>query len=155
MSRPTWVRDVAVRYRGRKRLVPNLKRPQEAAAFGRGLLTDDAREHFIAVFIDARHTPIGTQIVSIGTASQSLVHPREVFQPAILLGASAVFVMHNHPSGDPSPSPEDHTITRRLARAGDILGVKLLDHLIIGDRRRYFSFSEAGVLPEMADAEQP
>ena len=84
----------------------------------------------MALYLDGRHRPIAHQVVSIGTASASLVHPREVFQPAILVGACAVIVAHNHPSGDPTPSAEDREITRRLAQAGALLGVSLLDSVV-------------------------
>jgi DNA repair protein RadC len=86
----------------------------------RQVVTDDAREHFVAIYLDGRHRAIGHQVVSVGTATASLVHPREVFQPAILAGACAVIVGHNHPSGDPSPSPEDRAVTLRLEHAQQI-----------------------------------
>lgn len=80
-----------------------------------------------------------------GTQNQSIVHPREVFNPAIKESASAVILVHNHPTGDPAPSTEDIAITRRLKEAGELLGIKVLDHIIIGDGE-YLSFVERGLL---------
>ena len=93
--------------------------------------------------LDAKNVSIGVNIVSIGTLTLSLVHPREVFKPAILLNAWAIIAVHNHPSGDSSPSPENRTLTTRLREAGDLLGIRLLDHLILGDDRHY-SFADQG-----------
>ena len=88
------------------------------------------REEFIVVLLDGKNRTMGFNQVSVGTLTASLVHPREVFQPAILSGACAVIVGHNHPSGDPSPSAEDRDITRRLAKAGELLGIRLLDSVV-------------------------
>jgi len=117
------------------------------AALARQLLVDDAREHFIAVYLDGRHQPIGLQTVSLGTATQSLVHPREVFQPAVLLGAAAVVLVHNHPTGDTRPSPEDRDVTQRLSKAGEVLGIQVLDHVILGRGTTFHSFRDAGEMP--------
>lgn len=102
------------------------------------------REHFVALFVSARKQIVGINTVSVGTLSASLVHPRELFKPAILIGAAAMLVGHNHPSGDEQPSPEDRETTRRLVQAGQILGIPLLDHIIIGEG--FFSFRESGLL---------
>lgn len=126
-----FIREVAVRDVGRSaRIATSIQRPLEVVEFLRRVVRDDAREHFVALYLDGRHRPIAHQVVSIGTASASLVHPREVFQPAILVGACAVIVAHNHPSGDPSPSLEDREITQRLAQAGALLGISLLDSVV-------------------------
>lgn len=126
-----FIREVAVRYIGRStRIAEAIRRPDDAVAFMRRVVCDDAREHFAALYLDGRHRPIAHQVVSVGTASASLVHPREIFQPAILVGACAVIVGHNHPSGDPTPSAEDRAVTRRLADAGALLGVSILDSLV-------------------------
>jgi DNA repair protein RadC len=100
-------------------------------------MADADREIFVVVLLDTKHVPIGTNIVSIGTLNASFTHPREVFKPAILLGASAIIISHNHPSGDPTPSREDIAITRRLEKAGEILGIQVLDHIIIGRGRHW------------------
>ena len=91
--------------------------------------------------LDARHHVLAFPEISRGTLSTSLVHPREVFRPAVISGAASIIVVHNHPSGDPTPSKEDEVVTRRLARAGEILGIPLIDHLVIGDGRQV-SFRE-------------
>jgi DNA repair protein RadC len=102
------------------------------------------REHLVVLLVDSRHRVVGINTVSIGTASASLVHPREVLKPAVLVGAAAFIIGHNHPSGDEQPSAEDKEATRRLARAGELMGIPLLDHVIIGNG--FFSFRESGLL---------
>ncbi|MCC6408264.1 MAG: DNA repair protein RadC [Planctomycetes bacterium] len=99
------------------------------------------REAFHALALDGKHGLVRRYLVSVGTLTTSLVHPREVFRPALRFGAAALVVAHNHPSGDPEPSPEDEEVTRRLAQAGRLLGVPLLDHVVIGERR-YVSLAE-------------
>lgn len=107
-----------------------------------GLIGDKPQEEFYAVYLDTRHRVIGVHQVSRGTADSSGVHPRDVFGPALLLSATALIVAHNHPSGDLSPSRDDEAITNRLAEAGQLLGIHLLDHLILGHDERYYSFAE-------------
>jgi len=125
------IREVAIRYVGSRRRAPaKITSPDQVAEYLRRRIRDDAREHFVAIYLDGRHRPIADSIVSIGTATASLVHPREVFQPAIALGACALLIGHNHPSGDPTPSAEDLEVTKRLAEAGRILGIALLDHVV-------------------------
>ncbi|MDX6768938.1 MAG: JAB domain-containing protein [Elusimicrobiota bacterium] len=102
------------------------------------------REHFLVLMLDARKQVTGISVVSIGTLSASLVHPRELFKPAILANAAAVVVAHNHPSGDPTPSIEDREVTRRLVRAGELLGIPVLDHLIVAET--FYSFREARLI---------
>lgn len=103
------------------------------------------KEHFVALYLDACHRPLYRETVSVGTLTASLVHPREVFAPALERPAAALIVAHNHPSGDPAPSREDRETTRRLCEAGRILGLPVLDHLIVASRG-YFSFRERGLL---------
>ncbi len=97
-------------------------------------LRDAPHEHFLVVLLDGRHRVLREVLTSQGTLTASLVHPREVFRPALREGAAALIVVHNHPSGDPSPSPEDREVTRRLARAGQLLGIPLLDHVVVAER---------------------
>jgi DNA repair protein RadC len=111
------------------------------------VLRDYDREVFLVLLLDTRNRLIGMNIVSIGSLTASLVHPREVFKPAIAASASAVIGVHNHPSGDPSPSREDRDLTRRLWEAGKILGVRFLDHVIVGDVGRHYSFADDGEFP--------
>lgn len=110
------------------------------------------QEQFIVIPVTRKNHPLGRFMVSLGTASSALVHPREVFRVAILSGASAVMVSHNHPSGDPAPSRADIAVTRQLREAGQIMGIELLEHLIVGTVKEdpqglgYYSFSDAGLL---------
>lgn len=123
---------------------PLVTTPEEAYR----LLYDMAgfrKEHFRALYLDSRRRVLASETVSIGTLTASLVHPREVFHPAIERSAHSLVVAHNHPSGDPEPSAEDLALTRRLRQAGDILGIELTDHLIIG-RDCYVSLKELGFL---------
>ena len=107
------------------------------------LLRDLRRELFKVILLDAKHAVIREKTISEGSLTSSLVHPREVFNEAVRESAAAVICLHNHPSGDPKPSKEDRALTARLQEAGDILGVQVLDHLIIGDGR-YVSFADEG-----------
>jgi len=104
------------------------------------------REQFLVCCLDAKHAIIGVNVVSIGSLTLSIVHPREVFKPAILLNASAIICAHNHPSGDPAPSPEDRQLTTRLRQGADLLGIALLDHIILGEERIH-SFADYGWPP--------
>lgn len=108
-------------------------------------IRDSRREHFLAFYLDTQGKLIERQIVSIGTLDQSLVHPREVFEPAVSLRAASVIVAHNHPSGNPEPSPQDREVTKRLEQAGKILGIRLLDHIILG-KNGFLSMKERGVI---------
>lgn len=116
----------------------------------------DARcERFLLLLLDGRHRMLREVAISQGTLTASLVHPREVFRPALREAAAAVVLVHNHPSGDPTPSREDQEITRRLAEAGELLGIPVVDHVVVAERG-YASLREAGVLagrPEEAGAE--
>ncbi|MEW6543822.1 MAG: JAB domain-containing protein [Nitrospirota bacterium] len=103
------------------------------------------REQFVVCCLDAKHRIIGVNVVSVGSLTLSIVHPREVFKPAILLNAAAVLLAHNHPSGDSTPSQEDRALTARLKAAGEVLGITVLDHVIVGDGRLY-SFADEGQL---------
>lgn len=103
------------------------------------------KEHFVALYLDATHRVLYQETISVGTLTASLVHPREVFAPALERPAAALIIAHNHPSGDPAPSREDREMTRRLCEAGRILGLPVLDHLIVASKG-YFSFRERGLL---------
>jgi len=106
---------------------------------------DRRREYFVTLLLDGKNRILLEEQVSEGSLNQSIVHPREVFSRAVKESAAAVILVHNHPSGDPGPSREDREITRRLKEAGEILGIRVLDHIIIGDGS-YFSFVEQGLL---------
>jgi DNA repair protein RadC len=107
-------------------------------------LNRETKEYFISVHLDGKNRIICMDTVSVGSLNQSIVHPREVFKTALLSSAAAIILIHNHPSGDPTPSREDREITRRLKESGDLLGIRVLDHIIIGES--YFSFIEMGLL---------
>jgi len=103
------------------------------------------KEHFVVLYLDTRNQEIRREVVSIGSLNASLVHPREVFEPAVRNSAAQVIVAHNHPSGDPDPSEQDKEVTRRLVQAGKVLGIELLDHVIV-TRDGFFSFREKNLL---------
>ena len=109
-------------------------------------LADTDREHFVILMLDQKNQVIGINTVSIGSLTASVVHPREVYKPAILSNCAALILGHNHPSGDPQPSKEDRAITQRLKEAGALLGINVLDHLVIGAEGRYFSFADENLL---------
>jgi DNA repair protein RadC len=107
-------------------------------------LRQETKEYFFAIHLDGKNRICCIDEVSVGSLNQSIVHPREVFKTALLSSAAALILLHNHPTGDPTPSREDHEITRRIKEAGDVLGVRLLDHIIIGDG--FLSFASEGLL---------
>jgi DNA repair protein RadC len=126
--------------------------PEDVHRHFHARLRDAKAEEFHIVLLDARHRVLRSVLTSQGTLTASLVHPREVFRPALREAAAALVLVHNHPSGDPTPSSEDREITRRLARAGALLGVPVLDHVIVADRG-YASLREQGDLAPSADAD--
>jgi DNA repair protein RadC len=109
------------------------------------LLADKKREQFQVILLDRKNRVMRDVMVSQGSLTASVVHPREVFNPAIRDSAAAVIFVHNHPSGDPQPSQEDRTLTVRLVEAGKLLGIQVLDHIIVG-RHTYMSFADEGLL---------
>ena len=108
-------------------------------------LKNESKEHFITIHLDGKNKIICVDVVSSGSLNASIVHPREVFKSCLLSSAAAVVMLHNHPSGDPTPSREDIELTERLKEAGEILGIRTLDHIIIGDEC-YVSFADRGML---------
>lgn len=103
------------------------------------------REHFVVMMLCVQNRLIGVHTVSVGTLSAALVSPREVFKAAILANAASIVVGHNHPSGDPTPSPEDLAVTKVLRDAGELLDIPVLDHVVIGDGGRYSSLKRMGL----------
>ena len=145
-QRMTMVREVVVQYRGpRFAQRTGITEPEHAAAFFRKLLPDNSREHFMSIYLDGAGTIIAYSMLD-GLAGSCQVHPREIFQPAILVGAVSVLVSHNHPSGKCDPSAEDDKVTRGLKAAAEILGLKLLDHVVLGDSDSNYSYAEHGQL---------
>ena len=106
---------------------------------------DRRKEYFMALLLDGKNRIIRRAQISEGSLNQSIVHPREVFNVAVRESAAALILLHNHPTGDPTPSPEDLEVTRRLCEAGELMGIKVLDHIIIGDGS-FYSFSERGIM---------
>ena len=119
--------------------------PREAAAYLMPRFGARGVEQFGIVLLDSKHRVLRTAVLAIGTLNSSIVQPREVFREAAIGGAAAIVIFHNHPSGDPNPSPEDVDLTRRLAAAGVLIGIDVIDHVILGDLR-YFSFKETAQL---------
>jgi DNA repair protein RadC len=125
---------------------PQIRVAAEAAPLLAQYIGETDREVFAVALLTVRHRVLGLHTVSVGCLTSSLVHPREVFKPAILAGSAALLLVHNHPSGDPEPSAEDIALTRRLAAAGQLLGIEILDHLILGEAGRFVSLRERGVM---------
>lgn len=130
-----------------------LNEPEDMAAYLKDAFNaHPLQEQFIVVPLNRKNKPYGRFSVSLGSAFSAFADPREVFRPAILAGASSIAVGHNHPSGDPTPSSADHTLTRKIRDAGNILSIGLLDHVIIGNQsddprgNGYYSFSENGII---------
>ena len=99
------------------------------------------KEHFVVLYLNARNQLIGKETVSVGTLNANIVHPREVFQPAVLKSAASIILVHNHPSGDTSPSNDDIQLTERMVKAGEMMGIDVLDHVIVCERS-YLSLKE-------------
>jgi DNA repair protein RadC len=125
---------------------PSIHNSDDVVAILQDELLKSDREKLICIMLNAKNAVIGMDIVSVGSLTSSIAHPREIFKSAILKNAAAIILSHCHPSGDPTPSREDIQMTERVAKAGEILGIKLLDHIIIGDQGNY-SFSNTGRLP--------
>ncbi|OYD08591.1 RadC family protein [Paludifilum halophilum] len=123
-----------------------IRSPRDAADYVMDELRYLSQEHFICLFLNTKNRVIDKRCIFVGSLNASVVHPREVFREAIRRSSAGVVCVHNHPSGDPTPSREDIHVTQRLFEAGQIVGVDLLDHIIIGDQR-FYSMKEKGILP--------
>lgn len=108
-------------------------------------LKNETKEFFFTLHLDGKNRIICVDKVSIGSLNQSIVHPREVFKTSLLSSAASLILLHNHPSGDPAPSSSDREISRRLKDAGELMGIRVLDHIVIGGES-YFSFVESGLM---------
>lgn len=125
--------------------VETIHGPKDAAYYAMPLLRDEVQEHFAVMLLDMKNHILNMPIVTTGTLSASVAHPREVFRQAIEHSAASVILLHNHPSGDPSPSREDIQVTKRMVEVGKIMDIPVLDHIIIGDDR-FTSMKEKGLM---------
>ncbi|WP_435164629.1 RadC family protein [Paenibacillus glycanilyticus] len=125
--------------------IVTVRKPQDAANYVMEELRYLKKEHFVCLFLNTKNHIIARETLSVGTLNASLVHPREVFRAAVKAGSASIICVHNHPSGDPMPSPEDVTLTKRLVEAGELMGIEVLDHLVIGDGR-FISLKEHGYM---------
>src|SRR5690625_1602079 len=122
-----------------------IRSPEDGADYVMEEMRHLKQEHFVALFLNTKNQVIHQQTIFIGSLNASIVHPREVFREAVKRSAATIICVHNHPSGDPTPSQEDIHVTRRLVESGKIMGIELLDHLVIGDRK-FVSLKEKGYL---------
>ncbi len=123
---------------------PVIKTPDEVFSLVKSDLKDKKKEHFLAILLDTRSQLIKTAEISIGSLDSTIVHPREVFKEALSASAASVIFVHNHPSGDPHPSEDDIKLTKRLVAAGDVMGIEVLDHVIIGGSK-FLSLKREGL----------
>jgi len=137
LGRRTIVREAGER--------PQLSTPDAVGRYLLPLFGGHREERFGVLMLDAKNRLIRAELISVGTVSASLAHPREVFRAATVASASSIAVFHNHPSGDPRPSDDDLALTRQLVGAGDVMGIQVVDHIILGDGR-WFSFRAARLL---------
>jgi DNA repair protein RadC len=121
-----------------------IRSPKDAAHYLMEEMRLLKKEHFVCLFLNMKNQVIGKETIFIGSLNSSIVHPREIFRSAVKRSSASIICLHNHPSGDPTPSPEDIQVTKRLFEAGEIMGIELLDHVIIGDLD-YVSLKERGL----------
>lgn len=134
------VKDSSILYRNRR-----IRSPKDSYEIFKDFLGEVDREYFVVMCLDTKNQPTNINIAHIGSINSSIVHPREVMKTAILSNAASIICCHPHPSGDPTPSPEDIQVTERLVEAGNILGVDILDHIVIGDNC-FISLKEKGYI---------
>jgi DNA repair protein RadC len=125
---------------------PTISTPEDVVALCSAQLRGADREHFWALALNTKNQLVKMVEVSVGSLNASIVHPRELFRDAVRASAAAVVVVHNHPSGDPTPSGADIQLTRRLVKAGDVLGIEVLDHVVIGDGGEHASLRDMGLM---------
>ena len=125
---------------------PTISTPEDVVALCSAQMRGADREHFWALALNTKNQLVKMFEVSVGSLNASIVHPRELFRDAVRASAAAVVVVHNHPSGDPTPSGADIQLTRRLMKAGDVLGIELLDHVVIGDGGEHASLRDMGLM---------
>ena len=135
------VKEYSILYATRK-----IESPEDATDLMKDFLEDLDREQVMLLCLNTKGEPTHISTVSTGSLTASIVHPREVFKTAIIANANRIMIFHNHPSGDPTPSNEDLAITKRLKEAGDLMGIELLDHIIIGEQGRFESLRRLNYL---------
>ena len=143
MHRLPIYRVTLVREGSQPSLMNFIKTPRHVFELASGYLEGADREHFAVIMLDTKNQVIGMNTMAIGVLSSCPIHPREVFKPAILANAAGIVLVHNHPSGDPSPSQDDLLLTIRLREAGEVLGIQVIDHVILG-YANYASLKEEG-----------
>jgi DNA repair protein RadC len=125
---------------------PTISTPEDVVALCGAQLRGADREHFWALALNTRNQLVKIVEVSVGSLNASIVHPRELFRDAVRVSAASIVVVHNHPSGDPTPSGADIQLTRRLVKAGDVVGIDVLDHVVIGDGGEFASLRDLGLM---------
>ncbi len=128
-----FIREVNVHYRTTTDKRIKINEAKDVAEFVRSVMTDNSREHCVALYLDASHQIASYSVISIGGANSAPIAPREVFQRAVLTGAVSIVLAHNHPSGSLEPSHQDRDVTVRMRKAGTLMGIQILDHLIVTD----------------------
>lgn len=138
------VKEKAIRYE----LESSINNPREVAEMLQKVtgMQDAPEEQFWMICMDTKNKIVGLHLVSQGTLNSALVHPREVFKRALLNNASSIVLAHNHPSGNPQPSQQDVDLTNRLVQVGDLVGITIMDHIILGDAGRYLSLKEKNMM---------
>ncbi|TWT26263.1 DNA repair protein RadC [Planomicrobium sp. CPCC 101110] len=122
-----------------------IRSPKDAASYLMADMTSLKQEHFVVLFLNIKNQVVHRQTIFVGSLNASIVHPREIFREAVRRASASIVCAHNHPSGNPAPSPEDIDVTKRLMEAGSIIGIELLDHIIIGDHQ-FTSLKEKGYM---------
>jgi len=135
------VKEARVQY-----VVNQITNPDSAVELFQDILEDEDRETMVALLLSAKNRPIAVNTIGTGILSQVSTHPREVFKAAILANAAVIILAHNHPSGDPAPSKEDINLTKRMIQAGEIIGINVLDHVIVGHDGDYVSLKASGLI---------
>lgn len=119
-----------------------ISKPSDIARIIKAYIGNSDRENFVVVCMDNKNNVTAINTVSIGNINSTIAHPREIFKIAILANSAGIVIAHNHPSGNPSPSKKDIEYTKNIVEAGEILGIEVLDHVVVGDDEQYFSFEE-------------
>jgi len=140
-DQPTYT--ISMVARRRRPQPPSIKTPDDVYKLMRRRMNGFDREHFYSLLLNTKNVVITIELISIGSLNASIVHPREILKPAIANSAASIVLVHNHPTGDPAPSREDVEFTRRFAKCGELIGIQLLDHVIIGSES-FASLKERG-----------